>query len=441
MERQLLEIEPESPSLMTYTHDGYGLGHLRRTSNLAARFVQETPDSSVLMLTGCPSGTPFQLPKGVDFIKLPSLIKVGTGAYVPLNLRLGRQAAKAMRSATIRTAAVEFKPHFFLVDHVPAGVYGELLSTLQMLRELDEPPTVVLGLRDIIDDPKVVTELWRKESTYQTIRDYYDEVLIYGCREVFDGALHYGISEEFPGRVTYCGYICSEEPLKSKEQVRGDLRIDKEKLVVVTAGGGHDAYPLMQSCLEAFHFIGEDIGFEAVLITGPLMEPEQRENLRAQARSLGARVFTCVEDSRSFINAADLVITMAGYNSLCEIVSLRKRALVVPRLGPRAEQSMRARLFQERGLIDVLDPRELSSRNLARRIIEDLERTDFPSLNATIDTSGARNAARRLSELALEKRVLQQIALPRVPAAGMLLTTRVPHPGIALRPNRTALSK
>ena len=411
-------------SLMTYSHDGYGLGHLRRNTNIAANFVQEAPGSSVLMLTGCPPGNPFLLPAGVDFIKVPSLIKVDTGVYAPLGLRISRQKAKAIRVSVILGAAIQFKPNLVLVDHVPSGTYGELLPTLQMLKELDDPPVIVLGLRDIIDAPDVVCELWRKEMTYQTIRDYYDEVLIYGCKDIFDGALHYGIIEEFPGRVRYSGYVCSPDAVKSREQVRADLRVRRENLVVVTTGGGHDGYPLMKSCLDAFHLIGRNSRFEAVFITGPLMDPDQREQLRAQARGLGARVFTRVEDAPSFINAADLVITMAGYNSLCEVVSLRRKALVVPRLGPRAEQRMRAELFQQKGLIDVLDPEEVSPRNLAQRIIEDLERTDFPLADAAIDTSGARNAARRLSELALEKADLLPITRSTSYVAGALPARR-----------------
>src|SRR5262249_760234 len=160
-------------SLVTYSHDGYGLGHLRRTSNIAARFVEETSGSTALMLTGCPVGNVFLLPKGVDFIKVPSLIKVDTGEYAPLGLPIGRKQAKAIRACTILGAVTQFKPDLFLVDHVAAGVYGELLPTLRMLRGRDDSPVIVLGLRDIVDEPNVVCELWRKEMTYQTIRKYY----------------------------------------------------------------------------------------------------------------------------------------------------------------------------------------------------------------------------------------------------------------------------
>ena len=419
MDKQLSEFVSEPHSLMTYSHDGYGLGHLRRSTNIAAQFVQEAPGSSVLMLTGCPPGNPLLLPKGVDFIKVPSLIKVDTGAYAPHGLRISRQKTKAIRASVILSAVIEFQPSLLLVDHVPAGIYGELLPTLRILKELSEPPVIVLGLRDIIDAPDVVRDLWRKENTYETIRKYYDEVLIYGCEQIFDGALHYGISEEIPEKVTYCGYVCSQDLVKPREQVRADLRLRRENLVVVTTGGGHDGYPLMQSCLGAFRLIGRNSPFEAIFITGPLMDPDQREHLRAQACGLGARVITCAEDLPSFINAADLVITMAGYNSLCEVVSLRKKALVVPRLGPRAEQRMRAELFQQKGLIDVLNPQEVSPKNLAQRISEDLERTDLPLADTAIDMSGARNAAGRLSGLIGERAgVLPMTPVSAIPVAG-----------------------
>src|SRR5258708_21329018 len=101
MDGQLSEVVFEPLSLMTYSHDGYGLGHLRRNTNIAAKFVQEAPGSSVLMLTGCPPGNPLLLPKGVDFIKLPSLINVHTGFYVPLCLRINPHKAKAIRASLI----------------------------------------------------------------------------------------------------------------------------------------------------------------------------------------------------------------------------------------------------------------------------------------------------------------------------------------------------
>ena len=151
----------------------------------------------------------------------------------------------------MHTAVQVFRPHLFLVDHVPTGVRGELLPTLRMLRERGDQPVVALGMRDILDDPQTVRKLWRREKTYKAIGDYYDEVLVYGCREMFDAAAEYGLKAELGKRIKYCGYVCSEEPHLSKEEMREHLQVRKDKLIVVTAGGGYDAFPMMDRRLSS----------------------------------------------------------------------------------------------------------------------------------------------------------------------------------------------
>jgi len=138
---------------------------------------------------------------------------------------------------------------------------------------------------------------------------------------------------------------------------------------------------------------------EAIFISGLLMDNEQRERLREQARGLKVRVLTHVEDSLSYLNAADLVVTMAGYNTLCQVLQLKRRALVVPRSGPSAEQQMRARLFNQRGLADVIYPSDLSPKKMACKLMENLQRRDHASYDPAIHTNGGRTAAARLAEL------------------------------------------
>jgi predicted glycosyltransferase len=395
----LLGTDRDPVGMMAYSHDGFGLGHLRRNTNIAARFVRHRPGSNVLLLVGCSPGAFFGSQAGVDFIKVPSIVKVAAEVWRPLNLRISLEKMKSLRVSMIQKAAEVFKPDIFLVDHVPNGVWAELLPTLQMLREREDPPRIVLGLRDIVNAPDVVRELWRHEDIYKVMRSYYDEVLIYGCRSVFDTASQYGLDVEFPGKITYCGYVCSEEPYKTREQMREELQIRKEKLVVVTAGGGRDGYPVLQACLDALQILGEDPPCEVILIAGPLMDPDQKECLQRQADGLRVRVLSHVFENLNYINAADLVITMGGYNSLCEILQLKKKSLVLPRAGPSAEQIMRAKCFAERGLIDVIYPQDLSPRFLAERLMADLERDNYPVCDEAVKLDGAGHAAFYLSEL------------------------------------------
>ena len=395
----LAPLDRDPICMMAYSHDGFGLGHLRRNTNIAARFVQEAPGANALLLVGCSPGAFFGSQRGVDFIKVPSIVKADTEAWDPLNLRISREKMKSLRASMIQTAAEVFSPDLFLVDHVPTGVWAELLPTLRLLREREDRPHTVLGLRDILNTPEVVREVWRREGIYDVIRKYYDEVLIYGCARVFDTASQYGLDAEFPGKITYCGYVCTEEPYKTKEQMREQLQIKKDKLVVVTVGGGRDAYPILQACLGAFELLGKDCSCEVVLIAGPLIDPDQRDCLQRQSDGLTVRMLGHVLENLNYMSAADLVITMGGYNSLCEVLRLKKKSLVLPRAGPSAEQIMRAKLFAERGLIDVIYPQDLCPKLLAERLMVDLERDDYPFCDGAVVLDGAAHAAARLSEL------------------------------------------
>ena len=101
--------------------------------------------------------------------------------------------------------------------------------------------------------------------------------------------------------------------------------------------------------------------------------------LRDRASELGVQVRTSVSDSMSHLNAADLVVSMAGYNTVSEILRFRKRAILVPRPGPSLEQRMRARIFSERGLVTAIDPQDLSAPRLATAIMESLHNPTAPS--------------------------------------------------------------
>ena len=398
------ETEGNSTCVMTYSHDGFGLGHLRRNTTIASVLARQVPDSSVLMLIGCPSGAVFKLPAGVDFIKLPSVIKRNTGVWLPMRLRIGLEKTKALRVATIQEAVRVFHPQALLVDHVPVGIWGELLPSLQMLKRRSDAPTIVLGLRDILDAPEVTRTLWERDGTYEAIRRYYDEIFIYGHKEIFDTGASYGLDGEFASKLHYLGYVCEQEPYKSQQEMRQELQVEN-KLVVITGGGGADAFPMMLECMKALQVLGGNSGLEVIFITGPLMEGGQREHLRELAKGLQARVLVHVDDHLSYMNAADLVVTMAGYNSLYQLIRLRKKGLVIPRPGPSAEQQTRARLFAERGLVDVVRPGELSPKRLAEKFMDDLERTDYPLYDPTFDTNGSRKAADRLAEQLTATRV------------------------------------
>ncbi len=394
-------------SLLMYSDDIMGLGHFRRNSIIATQFVRDNPGSSVLMLTGLPNGCCFELPEEIEVVKLPSVSKVATGHYEPRAHYVDDGIAKRIRRRMIRDIAEIYAPDIFLVDHMPVGVWKELTPTLEMLKARECPPKIVLGLRDILDAPEVTRRIWRENGVYQAIEDFYDEIFIYGCRDVVDTAHWYGLNDIAATNVEYVGYLCPDETCDDPKQFRHDLAINGERLIVVSGGGGADAYPMMKTCIEAARRLSDQPDLLFICVTGPLMPAEQREVLRSRAKGLRVRVEQCVERTCNYVYAADLVVTMAGYNSTMEAIRLAKRTLIIPREGPSAEQRIRSNVLASMNLASFIEHDELSPSIVARRILDCLDGDPVPEKR--IGMNGLPNVMTRLDRL-LEPELANRVA-------------------------------
>jgi predicted glycosyltransferase len=358
-----------------YSQDGFGLGHMRRTHSIAGQLLQVCPDAQILTLSDSRLGEFFSAKRNHDYLKLPSIVKVGPGDWRAVSMALPFVEMRALRTAVIRSAVQHFRPHILLVDHMPHGAMGELLSALAMLKATGAPTKIVLGLRDILDAPAVVQHRWMIEGAYQTIEHYYDLVLVYGLREVFDLAEQYQFPPAVANRLRYCGYVCTSATAEHADGTRAHhlmRRAAGTRLIVSMAGGGDDAYPMMRALLDALPTIRARQRCVLVLIVGPFMPPEAQRDLQERARHLPVCILPSVDDTPSYIAAADLVVAMAGYNTTVEILRSGRQAILIPRAGPSAEQRMRARLFAAQGWITMLDPDDLGVENVAQTVLKSL---------------------------------------------------------------------
>jgi predicted glycosyltransferase len=172
----------------------------------------------------------------------------------------------------------------------------------------------------------------------------------------------------------YCGYVCREdsEAMLSEKKLQSYFGKTNGKFVLVTGGGGADAAFMMEQFIGAVRLLYPDLHFDALLTTGPFMPKGQCERLRRQARGLPIVVTRLGQDSIRHLRRADLVISMAGYNTISEILRFRKNAIVVPRPGPSAEQTMRTRLMSERSFFSTIHPTHLTAENLSEMIWQKL---------------------------------------------------------------------
>ena len=336
----------------------------------------------MLTISDSPLGRFFEHAPRQDYLKLPSLVKSGPGSWDPLSLPIPTDEILALRRSLIMCAATSFQPDILLVDHMPHGARGELLPTLDALGKAGTK--LVLGLRDILDAPHVVRRRWRAEGAYAAVEEHYDLALVYGSRAVFDVARRYSWSAAAAEVLEYCGYVCAPLDDHRSKPVRVQVLPGEGRLVVAMAGGGADAYPLMLALLDGLDRVRASEPCALIIITGPFMPVAQRRDLAMRAQGLPVKVRTSVKDMPSYIAAADVVVSMAGYNTTAEVLRMGKPAVLVPRVGPSAEQRMRARLFAERGWVQLVDPDDLSPSTIADAVLHALappaRRTDSPDL-------------------------------------------------------------
>jgi predicted glycosyltransferase len=349
--------------VLIYSHDSFGLGHLRRCRAIAHSMVDADPGVSILILSGSPIIGSFDFRSRVDFVRVPGVIKLRNGEYVSLNLHIDIEETLAMRSSIIRHTADIFDPDLLIIDKEPLGLRGEVRDTLQLVQR--RRATVILGLRDVMDDPEALESEWERKNAVPALSEYYDELWVYGLPQICDPLAGLAVPASVRRRMVYTGYLRRNAPDLAVTPDLQDM-VDREFLLV-TPGGGGDGDALVDLVLSAYEH-DRGIPLPALIVFGPFMVPEQRAAFSSRAAQLpNVRAITFNARLEALIARATGVVAMGGYNTFCEILSFDKPALIVPRTAPRLEQFIRTERAAELGLVAMLseqqgrDPRVMAA--------------------------------------------------------------------------------
>ncbi len=349
--------------ILIYSHDTFGLGHLRRCRAIAHSLVDADSSVSVLILSGSPIIGSFDFRSRVDFVRVPGVIKLRNGEYVSLNLHIDIEETLAMRSSIIHHTADIFDPDILIVDKEPLGLRGEARPMLDLLRARGVP--LILGLRDVMDDPGALESEWERKNAIPALSQYYDEIWVYGLPQICDPLAGLDLPASVRRRMVYTGSLRRSAPAAVPARRPGDL--PEGDFLLVTGGGGGDGEGLIDWVLAAYEHDPGGLP-PALLVFGPFMTPDHQAAFAARAASL-PKVSAITFDARleALMARAAAVVAMGGYNTFCEILSFDKPALVVPRTRPRLEQRIRAQRAAELGLVAVLadsqgrDPRPMAA--------------------------------------------------------------------------------
>jgi predicted glycosyltransferase len=336
--------------LLIYSHDSFGLGHLRRCRAIAHDLVDRYPKLSVLILSGSPIIGSFDFKSRVDFVRVPGVIKLKNGDYTSLKLNLNFSKTLEIRQSIITHTASTFDPDMFLVDKEPLGLRGEVEETLDLLTRRGRQ--CVLGLRDVMDEPRALYREWQRKGVYPALQRYYRDIWVYGLPEIFDPISEIPGMRRLGDRISFTGYI--ERAATEVDRFAPGLQLPDRPYILVTAGGGGDGAGLIDWVLSAYEN-DPTIPHPALLIFGPFMNLDLRCLFQDRADRL-PKVFARTFDANpeALYQRAIGVVAMGGYNTFCEILSFNKPALIVPRSEPRREQLIRAERAARLGLVRVL---------------------------------------------------------------------------------------
>lgn len=341
----------EHARILMYSHDTFGLGHLRRCRTIAHSLVENYRGLSVLIISGSTIAGAFDYRVRVDFVKIPSIIKLHNGEYTSIDRHTDLQETLQMRQAIIRHTAESFQPDMFIVDKEPLGLRGEIEETLSYLKT--RGTTLVLGLREVMDAAHLLKAEWAKRDVLRKIGLFYDSIWVYGPADFYDPLTGFEVPQAVRQRMEYVGFLQRHVP-----QADVPMREIKGDYILATTGGGGDGADLIHNIFDAYHH-DPMLKHRMLVVLGPFMPARKRRKLLKKGSAIPyVEIIEFDNRMENLIAGARAVIGMGGYNTFCEILSFDKPALIVPRVTPREEQLIRARRAAELGVIDMLLPEE-----------------------------------------------------------------------------------
>lgn len=344
---------PHAPRVLIYSHDTFGLGHIRRCRAIANALIASFPHISVIIVSGSSVISSFQFGDGVDYVRIPGVEKQSDGSYEPHHLNLDLGDTIRLRADIIKQTVLSFDPDVVIVDKEPVGLRGELKPSLDILRR--RGARIVLGLRDVLDEPAAVLEEWSRNGALEALDTVYDDIFVYGLENVYQPLTGLPGQHRFADKLRYMGYLKRAVP--SPMPPNRYPRITKQPFILVTPGGGGDGAGVIDWVISAYE-ADPTIALPALIVFGPFMSREKRKEFAERiARNPKLEGLGFEPRLELLMNRAHCVVAMGGYNTFCEILSFDKPALIVPRVRPRLEQAIRAGRADELKLVDVLyDP-------------------------------------------------------------------------------------
>ena len=378
MTEETIETVKAPRKIFFYVQHLLGIGHLVRASRIAEALHAAGMDVTLVTGGNAIEGFPGQT---VRHVQLPAVLSSSTG-FSGLIDEHGRRVDdrfEARRTALLIEAFHEAAPDAVLIEAFPFGrrqMRFELLPLLQAIRQVSPRPLLYSSVRDILQENR---KAGRDRETADLVANHFDGVLMHGDPQFVRLEDTFPLASDIAGKVHYTGLVAPDTPTPSAD------RFD----VVVSAGGGAVGAALVEAALDARDILADDKSW--CLIAGPNMPAEQFDRLSARSGENVALV-RFRTDFPSLLMNAELSISQAGYNTVCDLLRAPCACVLVPfASGGETEQTVRAQKLADRGFAEVVGETQLTGETLAAAIFKLRQRPPRPQMSILMD--GARTTA------------------------------------------------
>ena len=381
--------------ILFYCQHVLGIGHLVRS----AQIVRElSPDSQILFLSGGekPDGFRFPEHENINILQLPPL-KTDPDFS---NLQVcgswrGMDETKAVRRQLLLQAFAEFQPDVMVTEMFPFGrkkFHFELLPLLEHVRQQSRRTMVVSSVRDILVTRKDQEEY--EHRVCDLVNTFYDLILVHGDENFQKLDETFSRVNDLQCPVAYTGYVVQQKDANTTEVCRLQSAEPGRPVIVASNGSGQylTGQMLLETVLRAAQLLQSRIPHEFHVFAGPLMPEEPYSRLQTLAlESMNVRLSRYTPDLAAVLKCAEASVSMAGYNTMMDVLSSGVRALVYPvTSNGDQEQCVRAEKLARAGVIDLIRTEELTPEELACKIERALSKTPRP---LTVNRDGAVNSA------------------------------------------------
>jgi len=386
--------------ILIYCSDN-GLGCTSRAINIATQISENVENCSMLLLTDLPIIGRFKFPQNLDYVHLPGIMQDSDENFQARSLNIALKNTLTIRRKITKSAIKTFKPHIIIIEGNPSALPDEMENTFGFVKERLPGTRVIWGLPDMIGAPRLIADEWKQKGIHAMLDRICDEIWVHGVQEIFDLTTEYNFPETLARKTIYTGYIRAhyvDRRRIDKDEAKMKL---KRPYVLVTTGSGTDGYTLIDTYLKLLENTGDEFPFNSVIVTGPLMETYQKYLLMERAENLPNVIFhRYCKHLLQYLKYAELVISNGGFNQLCEILSYRKRSILVPTSAMNNEHHYRAHIFNEIGLAETILPHMLSQKTLGEKIQKILpQRNGFHFNFDTIAQDGLEKIVERIRVL------------------------------------------